>query len=335
MAVTIKDVAKKAGVSFSTVSKVINRSPTISAATIQRVNAVIKELDYHPNITARNFARKSTRNIALIMKIEKNIAFTMPHLFEIVCGLQSGLAKKNYTLTILSADSEEQEAELLRRIVAEKSADGIVLHGSVVTREVAALMRKLGLPHLAIGKLAFESTISWVDTNNALSGEIAANFLFSRGYKSLGFIGGRDDDFITTHRLAGAQNAAIAAGRALSKACIKLGDSDKEKSCELMNELLDGEVHLDSVICSNNTIAIGAVKAIKARGLEIPRDIAVISFDDYPFSRMIEPMLTVVDIDMFDMGLQVGAAILRMIKNPALQMQSYTTIPTILERQST
>lgn len=335
MSITIKDVAKMAGVSFSTVSKVINRSPTISPTTIERVNAAIKELDYHPNITARNFAKKSTRNIAFIMKIEKNVAFTMPHLFEIMCGLQQALAKKNYTLTILSTDSEESEIELLKKIATERSADGIVLHGSVVTRGVAALMKKLGFPHLAIGKLAFESTISWVDTNNMLSGEIAANFLFKRGYKRPAFIGGSEEDFITGHRLRGVQSAAEGAGSPIPECYIKLGDSTKERSAALMDELLGEDERPDSVVCSNNSIAIGAVKSIKARGLAIPVDIAVISFDDYPFSRMIEPMLTVVDIDMFDMGLQVGVSILRMIKNPSLQMQSYTTIPVILEREST
>ena len=101
-----------------------------------------------------------------------------------------------------------------------------------------------------------------------------------------------------------------------------------------MNEILN-DIIPDGVVCENNSIALGVVAAIEEKGLSIPKDIAVITFDDYPFSRIVEPMLTVVNIDVYDMGLQAGALLLRKISNSTLQIQSYTTLPLLITRGST
>lgn len=102
-----------------------------------------------------------------------------------------------------------------------------------------------------------------------------------------------------------------------------------------MSELLQNEKHPDSVICENNLIALGALDIIKQNGLKIPDDIAVITFDDYPFSQITEPKLTVVNIDVYEMGVQAGNMIISKIKKPNLQIQSYSTLPELIVREST
>jgi DNA-binding LacI/PurR family transcriptional regulator len=334
MAVTIKDVASMAGVSTTTVSKVINHVPSISEATAERINQIMKELNYHPNLSAQNFARKSTRNIIFLTSLERNTAFTNPQMFEIMSGLQSILHNKNYTLGILSISLEDQ-LESVDRIIAQNSADGIVVHASVITKEMSQKILKAEFPHIIIGCPNFESQLCWIDNNNYLSGEIAANHLLDQGYRKLSFIGGKESDMISTRRLQGAITALADRKLELAENFIKRGESTKQDGYRMMQEIAAGMTLPDAVICANNHIAIGAMKSLHEHKLRIPQEIGVVTFDDYPFSQITDPMLTVVNIDVYDVGVQAGKLILNKIKKPNLQVQSYTTLPNLIVREST
>lgn len=335
MSVTIKDVAAKAGVSISTVSKVINKAPTISEATAARVQTVMQELGYYPNLRASNFARQSTHNVVFLTRLERDVAFINPHMFEIMCGAQKALARKGYTLSIASTESQEEDCDTVKKIIAQKSADGIIIHGSVISRSLVSMIVQANFPHIAIGRPDFESQLCWIDTNNYLSGEIAANHLYECGYRSIAFLGGCEQDQISAHRLQGFETAMGQKGIPKNPELVRFGDSSLRGSFEQMESLLSSGKTIDAVICENNSIALGAVKAIRSRGLSIPEDIAVITFDEYPFSHVIEPIPTVVNINVFDMGFEAGATLIRKIKNPSLQVQSYTTLPELIVRSST
>lgn len=334
MAVTIKDVAREAGVSIATVSKVINKVPSISDATVEKITRIMKELDYQPNIRAQNFARKSTRNIVFITKLERNTAFLNPHMFEIMSGLQSILDTKNYSLSICNVNADNH-LEAIEKIIAGKSVDGIVIHVSVLTREMASRILKAEFPHIIIGCPNFESQLCWIDNNNYLSGEIAANHLADKGYRKIAFLGGKEDDLISAHRLQGAATALEDRKISLNELYVKSGESTIRDGFRMMEEILSQKELPDAVICANNHIALGACRAIAGHGIKIPDEIGVITFDDYPFSQIADPMLTVVNIDVYDVGIQAGKLILNKIKKPNLQVQSYTTLPNLLIREST
>lgn len=335
MSITIKDVAREAGVSISTVSKVINDAPTISESTIAKVRAVMKDLNYYPNLRARNFAQQSTHNVVFLTRLERDVAFTNPHMFEIMCGAQKALAAKGYSLSIVSTSSEEEDYDTVKKMIAQKSADGIIIHGSVISRVLVSALVQPNFPHIAIGRPDFESQLCWIDTNNYLSGEIAASHLYECGYRSIAFLGGCEHDQISAHRLQGFENVMEQKNIPKNPELVRFGDSSLHGSFEQMTSLLNNKVKIDAVICENNSIALGAVKAIHARGLSIPEDVAVITFDEYPFSHVIEPMPTVVNINVFDMGFEAGSTLIRKIKNPSLQVQSYTTLPELIVRSST
>lgn len=335
MSITIKDVAREAGVSPSTVSKIINNSPTISKATIQRVQEVMEQMHYYPNAQARNFAQKTTRNIVFLTKLEEHTAFTNPHMFEIMCGVQEALAKKEYNLSFVSVQQADEAAVTVERIIAQKSADGLVVHGSATTRSLALLLVKSGFPHVIIGKPDFESQVCWIDTNNHLSGQIAAEHLCDCGFKRIAFVGGEPNGEISMKRLKGFTTVMKEKSLAVPPGFIKYGDSTKMSGFILTNELLDGPNCPEAIICENNNIALGVVKSINEHGLKIPDNIALICFDDFPLSRMIDPTPTIVDIDVHDLGVQAGSILIRKIKNPALQVQTYTTLPNLIVRDST
>lgn len=335
MSVTIKDVARMAGVSTATVSKVINEKPSISDETRQHVLHVMSQLSYHPNAQASNFAKKRSENIVFLAVTEAHTAFYNPHMFEILCGAQKKIREKKYNFSFIGSPTKEIAFKEAEYIIGRKAADGILIHGSATSRPLASLLINTDFPHIIIGRPCFSTTTCWIDINNYVSGEMATKYLNSCGYTKIAFIGGPETDEISRHRLKGFVSTMHNNGFSVSNSFIKYGTYSRDSGFAMMEELLRGNCLPDAVICENNEIAMGATDAIRKHGMEIPDDVGVITFDDYPLSQFIDPPLTVVDIDVNEMGHLAATLLLKKIKNPAFQVQSFATLPSLIVRSST
>lgn len=334
MGVTIKDVAKAAGTSVSTVSKVINGHYSISEETADRVRRVIKELNYYPSASAQSIAKGATKIVTVLTDLNPNAAFQNPHMFEIVAGLEETLRSKGYRLHLRGVDATNAY-DVAEEIISRRSADALAIHVSVMTHPLSGLLTKLRFPHIVLGMPNFESQVCWIDNNNVYSGTIAASYLLSEGYHKIAFIGGHYYDLGSSLRLQGVKQELQNAGFQLEDQYIWLGDSTRADGFRMTIKLLDQKPLPDAIICANNYIAVGCVDALLKRGMKIPADIGVIAFDDYPFSQIVEPPLTVVDINVRDMGNQAGKFLIDIIKHPNMQVQTYVTTSNIMERHST
>lgn len=335
MSITIKDVAKTAGVSVSTVSKVINNNNSISQETKNHVMSVISELNYTPNARAVSFARKSTKNIIFLTSLEKEDAYKNPHMFDIMCGAYSELSKNNYTVTLMDTSKESYPGETVNSIISAGSADGVVVHGSALDDKTSALIVERNFPHVVIGNPGFDNQLCWIDTNHTLGGQFAAEHLLSCGYETVAFIGGRKSETISSQRLKGVRSTLLKAGHRMHKEHIIYTDSSREAAHKATLELLALPNAPDAIICENNTIALGVAKAIEYLGLTVPDNIAFLTFDRYPYASIIDPSPTIIDIDMYDMGCQAGNTIARKLENPALLVQSFTTLPLLIRGLTT
>lgn len=331
MSVTIKDVAEAAGVSKATVSKVLNHSYSISQATCDRVNAVIKELGYQPNRRAQSFATGTTKNILFLAEMGHDVGFDNPHMFEILAGVENVLTARGYGLIVRHMDAEEL-AEHFDELVEGTYVDAVIFHASVVSKRVAQLLAATTMPYIVIGSPDFSNSLCWIDTNNALAGQLAVNHLRQCGYGRIAYIGGPGEDTISEHRLRGVLD-------------VLASDLPDEYICnvaptyaggvEAAAALLALHTRPNAIICANQYIAFGCVNELKDANVRIPEDVAVITFDDFPFSRVIDPPLSVINLDMFDMGEQAAKVVLRRIRTPQLHVQSQTTLPVLIEREST
>ncbi|MDF2589044.1 MAG: alanine racemase [Anaerocolumna sp.] len=329
MPITINDVAKEAGVSTSTVSKVLNNWTTISPATVARVNDAIKKLNYTPNFRAVSFAKQATQNIVFLTALGKDEAYHNPHMFDIMCGANNEISKTNYTMTLVDTFKDSYPGESVAKVMAKKSADGMIIHGSAINEEIADLIIKQQYPHILIGHPGFETQLCWVDTNHALAGQFATEYLLSCGYADIAFIGGKKTDYISMQRLKGFLGTMHSYGYLVSPDRIRYTDSSMDESYKTAIELLKSNKPPRAIVCENNTIAIGTMRAIEKLNLLVPSDIAFLTFDIYPYSKIISPTPTVIDINVYDMGVQAGIMILRKLENPSLQVQTYTTLPVV------
>lgn len=334
MGVTIKDVAKAAGTSVSTVSKVINGHYSISQETVERVRKVMEELNYYPSASAQSFAKGATKAVAVLANLEPDAAFQNPHMFEIIAGLEETLQARGYRLFLRGVDAANAY-EVAEDIISRRSADAIAIHVSVMTHPLSALLTKLQFPHLVLGMPNFESQVCWIDNNNVYSGTVAASYLIAQGYRKIAFIGGQYYDLGSTHRLQGVKQGLESMGYELDDQYIWLGESTRNDGYRMTQKLLAEKTLPDAVICANNYIALGCIAALQEKGLKIPDNMGVMAFDAYPFSQFTEPPLTVVDIDVRDLGKRAGKHLIEILRHPNLQVQTYVTTSNLLERQST
>ena len=331
MKVTIKDVAEAAGVSKATVSKVINDSYSISGKTAEKVNAVIKELGYIPNRRAQNFATRQTKTIFFFAEMKQGIGFENPHLFEILAGAEHALSRKGYGLVVRHITAADMYRNF-ESILNNEYMDGAILHASVVSKSVAGLLEKSNLPYIVVGMPSFPNQICWIDTNNSVAGRIAAEHLLSQGYRRIAYIGGIKGDMISAHRLEGVETAI---GGELPPEYLFEMEPECGNVENLVDKILQYPVTPNAIICANQYIAFGCVRKLLDKGVKIPEEMAIITFDDFPFSKVLDPQLTVVNLDMYDMGEQAAKIALRRIRKPQLVVQSQTTLPILIKRGST
>ena len=334
MGVTIKDVAEAAGVSISTVSKVLNGHYSISEKTAERVRGIMREMNYYPNANAQSFASGSNHTVVLLANLAPNAAFQNPHMFEIIAGLEEALCKRGYRLILRGTDATSA-CGIAEEIISRRSADAIAVHVGVVSHPLAAVLTRLQFPHIVLGAPDFDSQVCWIDNSNTYSGTVAASFLLSRGYKRLAFIGGKSYDLGSALRLQGVKQGLSNAGAKLEDQYIWLGESTRADGFRMAEGLLSQKKLPDAIICANNYIALGCVDAVNKRGLRIPKDIGVMAFDNFPFSQIIEPPLTVVDINVRDMGAQAAKFLTDIMRHPNTQIQTYITTSNVIVRGST
>ncbi len=329
MSVTIKDVAREAGVSIATVSKILNGIPGISEATTRRVEEVMNRLDYAPNSRAASLARKSSRCIAFLAKLDESEPYTNPHLFDIMCGVQEALYAKGYSfmlIDVLQADVE--------RMILSRSFDGIIVHGGALTKPIYQLLVSRKFPHIVIGHPS-GTRINWVDTDNSLGGRIAYEHLLECGCVNTAFLGALETDDISNERLAGFMSAARENGYECRKEWIVHTDGSLQAGREAAVSLLTGGKRPQAVICSSNLLAYAFSLAAFKLSVHIPDDVQLITFDRYPYSPLIEPEPTLVQIDVRDMGRAAAKQLLHELKKPDLRVQSFTTLPSLIIGRST
>ena len=334
MGVTIKDVAEAAGVSISTVSKVLNGHYSISEKTAERVRGIMREMNYYPNANAQSFASGSNHTVVLLANLSPNAAFRNPHMFEIIAGLEEALCRRGYRLILRGADATSA-CGIAEEIISRRSADALPIHVGLMSHRLPAGLTGLRFPHIVRGAPDFGRQVCWIDNSNTYSGAVAAGYLLSRGYQRLAFIGGKSYDLGSALRLQGVKQGLANGGERLEDQYIWLGESTRADGFRMTEGLLNQKQLPDAIICANNYIALGCVDAVLKREMRIPKDMGIMAFDDYPFSQIMEPPLTVVDINVRDMGAQAAKFLTDIIRHPNMQIQTYITTSNVIARGST
>jgi DNA-binding LacI/PurR family transcriptional regulator len=334
MNITIKEVAKLAGVSPSTVSRVISDSPRISDETKQTVREIMDELGYHPNAIARSLVNKATNTIGIVMPQSTERAFLNPFFPQALSGVSAAAHEQGYCILLSTGKSEKEQLESIQSIVMGGRVDGVIIMYSSVDNEVMDALEKLRTPIVVIGKPLKSKATLYVDNDNVEASFSVTEKLIKNGHKRIAFISGSFRLVVSLDRLDGYMNALKKYEIPFTKEYIvELSEFVKQGAYERTKQLLSLEERPTALVITDDVMAFGAMDAIKESGLRIPEDIEVMSFNNIPSAELTSPSLTSVDIDAFALGYESSKLIIEKIRGEA--KRDRVIVPTnIIYRES-
>lgn len=290
--VTQKDVAKKAGVSFMTVSRVINNKPNVKKETREKVLKAIRELGYYPNALARGLNTNKLSSIGIVIPFTSHI-FSTPYYAELLTGVEKACAHFGYEMVFLPKKDETSPVDY-SKLYYERKADGLLIIAPALNDEQMYEIEKKKIPCVVIDGRFEGEAVLYVDSDNFKGGVMATEYLVRNGHKKIAFISGWWFVKNTADRLAGYKYVIEKSGLPLRQDYIIKGDFSEESGYAGMKRLLGMSEKPTAVFCANDLMAIGAIKAVKEAGLSVPEDISVIGFDDIKLAQFVEPPLTTI-----------------------------------------
>lgn len=297
--VTIKDVARRAGVSVTTVSRVLNNSRhPISPETRERVLAAIKELGFYPNAMARSLQLHETKTIGLILPDIAN-----PYYPGIVRGVEDVAHEKGYTVILCNTDRSRERTKEYLRVLREKRVDGVIFTGGGAVEDASRehFFEQGSVATVVIGR--HKANLPAVQVDNVRAAQEAVEHLLHLGHRRIATVTGPAVSTTARDRLEGYRRAIEAEGVDIESGWIVEGDFEFSSGYQAVGRLpLRGPGKITAIFAHNDLMAIGAIKALQERGLKVPEDVAVVGFDNIPLASFITPTLSTVAVPVYDLG---------------------------------
>ncbi len=299
--VTANDVAKMAGVSPSTVSRVISNNPRISEPTRRKVLKCMEELGYYPNANARSLAIKKTGTVGIIIPTTSEDYFSNPFFAESLRGIIRGASKSGYDLLLSTNTEKGEELKITKKFVRGSKVDGIILMTSKVDDECIEYLKNIDFPFSIIGSTDDEE-INQVDNDNALAAYELTKHLIEIGRKRIAMIVGDINLVVSKKRIKGYKKALSEANIDFDENLLFSGSFDEKTGYDYGVKISKINPLPDGLIVADDLVAFGAVKAFEDLEINIPKDIAVASFNNSVLAKHSNIPLTSVDINAFELG---------------------------------
>lgn len=292
MRLTLIDIARLAGVSRTTASRVLNGRGEVSPEVRARVEQVIAETGYRPLASARSLVSHRSGLIGFVVPIRTGALIQDPYFVALLQGLSHVSARKGLAVALFLFDDESDQDGLIDRVIGPRRIDGVIM--SAYHTHDALLDRIAGfdVPTVTMGPNAWPDQFGSVKVDNEGGGRLAGEHLVAIGCRRIALIGGPEDTTSGAERTAGFRSALRSAGLDLPDRLVRTGDYT-EASGERLAASLDGET-FDGIFVASDAMAVGAIRALRARGLRVPEDVAVVGFDDLELAATSDPPLTTV-----------------------------------------
>ncbi len=324
---TIIDVARAAGVSTATVSRVLNHHPQVDPRLATAVRKAAKDLGYRPSRVARSLRTRTSRVWALLISDIRNPFFT-----DMVRGIEDVAYAAGYSVILCNAEEDPaKEASYLELAVAE-SVGGVILTPTTTSTDLTVL-RDAQIPAVLADRTVKDPDVDSVMIDNAGGARRAIAHLIDGGYRRIACITGPLDKTTGSGRYAGYRSALRAAGLDFDESLVQVANFREAGGRAAMQELLRGEPP-DAVFVANNLMTIGALHAIAQAALDVPRQIAVIGFDDMSWATLLRPALTTVAQPTYDLGVETGRLLRSRIEGYAGAARTVTLSPELRVRES-
>ncbi len=302
--VTIKDVAAEAGVSYQTVSRVINDNANVRDETRTRVRQAIEALNFRPNLAARSLPRRRSSIIGLIIPYEADYLFRDPNLLAQISGIDAEANAQGYNLLLSTAGDSNSGLEAYERLLRNQVADGALVLETASSQEGGKLLAEQQYPYVSLGYDLGNPHAYSVHCDDRTGAKDASHHLLAKGHHRIGIINGPPIGAVGAmqERLWGHQQALQEAGLSFDPELMVYGDYTRAGGQMATASLLDLTNPPTAIFAFNDRMAMGAIRALNAAGLRVPDDVAVVGFDDIPTAADFYPPLTSVNQPGKQMG---------------------------------
>ena len=311
---TIEDIAIKAGVSRSTVSRVLNGKSNVRDETRQSILAVIKETGYRPHAAARTLASQRSETIGLVLPLSVSVFFADPYFPNLIKGIAQGCNDHNYTLALFLAGTPEDQTKLFSRVSQKGQVDGVIIQsGHHGDQSIIHELSQTSIPVMVAGRPTQPEGINYIDVDNVAASQMAVEHLIKLGHRRIATITGPLEGTVGSDRLEGYRTALTNVGIEIDPDLIITGDFTEAGGHTAFKKLLPAKP--DALFAASDSMAVGAIHAVREAGWLIPEDLAVVGFDDLPIANVFDINLTTVRQPVVDFGVAAVAGLIDMIKH--------------------
>jgi len=326
--VTIYDVAREAGVSMATVSRVVNNNPNVKPQTRKKVFEAIERLGYRPNAVARGLASKKTTTVGVVIPDISNTMYS-----EVVRGIEDIANMYHYNIILCNSDKKKEKEIRVINTLLEKQVDGLLFMGGAITDEHIEAFRT-NVPIVLCATRDEKQMFPSVDIDHEAAAYDAVKVLIDHGHRNIGMICvNLQDPQVGYARYQGYRKALAEAGIPFRESHVRVGNYRYESGLETMEYFLNLEDRPTAIFSATDEMAIGAIHAIQDAGLRVPDDIAVMSVDNVRMASMVRPQLSTVAQPMYDIGAVSMRLLTKLMKKEPVS-SPYVVLPheTILRK---
>jgi LacI family transcriptional regulator len=311
--ITLEKVAELAGVSRSTVSRVVNSQAGVREDVRRHVQHVIEETGYRPNLAARALVSNRSGIISLVVPHTFSTLFTDPFFPRLIQGITLACNQNNLSLSLFLFHSDDEEAKLTRRIANTSIVDGVIIASSQFDDPLIPHLINNKVPLVVIGRQDKYPQVNFVDVDNFNGSYAATTHLLRRNLRRVAHISGPLNMVSGVDRLAGYKKALIDRGHPYLEELVVEGDYSEPGGYAAMRQLLSANP--EAVVAASDQMALGAIRAIREAGLQVPQDIALVGFDDLLPAGSIQPRLTTIRQPVVQIGRVAVNVLLDVINN--------------------
>lgn len=330
---TIKDVAKKAGVSVSTVSKVFNNYNDIGEKTKAKVLKAAEELNYIPDVVARSLVKNESKRVGILIEDYKEDSSSRLFAFDIMMGFKRYAADHHYEVVLLSTTTEKQKRVPLSKIIASKHIDGVFILGLKLSDPYFSEVKQEDFPCVLFDIPIKRKRAGSIGIDNLKGALLATEHLLELGHQKIALINGHGDAYVSKERLNGYLLALTRHDIPVDKDMIVESDFTENGGKKAMEDILQNHASVTAVFVASDLMAIGAVKYLQSIGKKVPEDISIVGFDDIESASHISPALTTIRQNRYELGRSAAVLLLNLISGQNLS--NIMLEPELIVREST
>ena len=326
---TIYQVAERAGVSLSTVSRVLNGKASVNKVLKERVEKAVKELNYRPNSVARSLANNRTDSVGVLVP-----ELNAPFFGDLMQAVESTLrAADKHVIISVGRNCLETEKDAVEFLIS-RNCDALIMHAEALSDEYLLELNQSKLPVALVNRQVEGLPEACTSLDNEKGGYLATRHLLELGHKDIAYISGPTDKCDASLRLEGHKRALSEAGLPINPQLIFNGDYSEEDGKIGLLELMARDVPFTALVCANDWMASGAISCARDLGMSLPHDLSVVGFDDVVFAHHVFPRLTTVSNPIAEMAEMSAKYILNKVYGQANNVQLYFD-PSLVVREST